>query len=452
MLSYDIPLTADAYGPPLFAALGNSKGCRIVHGTMAALNEKHCPHLSFIPIEDQDNKLRCQESHMRSPSDIFTQWELEKIREVVAEHGLPADTMYREFEYEPGRFGEDQDGFKLGVTESFFSSHYNDCDYMLFYGFILWATIVITGRLGMEYFFYFSLMRADSWDESTEIRWRFVQFCFPLLATTSVGMAHTTSFWAIPLIVVTLFKFGFPAETILFLYSSLFDKSLSRSMRLKDLLDGVGTVIHHSSAALYIAMVLLCIIPSTRATIEVVVPVLVQHWFVLLRYRFNHLYVLIETVLEVWFEMTVLSSLEAMHNEHWVAGIVAVSMLFSHWLYFIAGCLGLLFTDASNRDDVMTIKSHNDNSLHRLKSRRDFRVSVEVGSDVSGDIQSEENEILLPCDVGSTVDKQSEENKILLSSCEVRSTIEDQCVNRQRSISFLDEALHENDNTRTSAE
>merc|ERR1712107_371061 len=130
-----------------------------------------------------------------------------------------------------------------------------------------------------------------------ENKWKFAQFLFPLMATTSVGMAHTNNFLAIPLTVLSLYKFGFP-ETILFLYSSLYDKRLDKGMRLKDFLNGVGTLIHHSSSALYIAMILIKVYPSSRTSIEVVVPVLIQHWFVLLNYNFSTLYIVVETILE----------------------------------------------------------------------------------------------------------------------------------------------------------
>jgi hypothetical protein len=194
---------------------------------------------------------------------------------------------------------------------------------------------------------------------------------------------------------VTLYKFGFP-ETILFLYSGLYDKKMKRGMRLKDLLDGVGTVIHHSSSALYIAMIVIKIYPPTRTSIEVVVPVLVQHWFVLLNYGFSTLYVVVETILEVWFEWTVISSLEALHNDHWVAGIVATSMLFAHWLYFIAGGLKLVFANKENLSDEIS-----NSSLRRIQHMNQFH-SLEF-------IKEEENEMLVPSTASSAVKKEKKD-------------------------------------------
>ena len=76
---------------------------------------------------------------------------------------------------------------------------------------------------------------------NTENVWRFVQFLFPLLASTAVGMAHSNNFWALPLITITLYKFGFP-ETILYLYSGLFDKSMNAGNRWKEIMEGIGMV------------------------------------------------------------------------------------------------------------------------------------------------------------------------------------------------------------------
>ena len=73
----------------------------------------------------------------------------------------------------------------------------------------------------------------------------------------------------------------------------------------------------------------------------------------------------VEILLELWFEWTVLSSLEVVHKKHWVSGIVATSMLVSHWLYFIAGGLGLYFekSDTAQSDDP---------ALRRLKTVRNL--------------------------------------------------------------------------------
>jgi len=285
------------------------------------------------------------------------------FRDTSAHSGSSTEEMLKDFEYQRDGFGNDADEHKLGVTGSFFTSNISDENYMLFFGFVLWGTVVLTG-LGIEFFTFLLLMKGP-WDQATENRWLFAQFLFPLLASTCFGMAHSHNSWALPLVTITLHKFGFP-ETILYLYSGLFDKSNNASRRLIDMLEGFGIVIHHSSSALYITMLLVRIIPSTRSTIEVVVPLLVQHWFVLLRYRYRYAYIVVEMVLEVWFEWTILSLLEMLHKDHWVAGVIAIVMLFAHWLYFISGVLSFC-TNVSS-----TTTSSKDPSLQRLATVRDL--------------------------------------------------------------------------------
>ena len=36
---------------------GNSRGCRILHSTFAIDNKEHCPHVSFLPMEDEKGKI-----------------------------------------------------------------------------------------------------------------------------------------------------------------------------------------------------------------------------------------------------------------------------------------------------------------------------------------------------------------------------------------------------------
>lgn len=89
-----------------------------------------------------------------------------------------------------------------------------------------------------------------------------------------------------------------------------------------------------------------------------------------------------EILLELWFEWTVLSSLEVVHKKHWVSGIVATSMLVSHWLYFIAGGpLSLYFekSDTAQSDDP---------ALRRLKTVR----NLNAFGDLDEHLDDEESE------------------------------------------------------------
>ena len=65
-----------------------SKGCRILHSAFAAQNENHCPHLSFIPQEDYKGQIKCQKSEEVKPSDLFSAFELDTIKEQGREWGF----------------------------------------------------------------------------------------------------------------------------------------------------------------------------------------------------------------------------------------------------------------------------------------------------------------------------------------------------------------------------
>ena len=103
---------------------------------------------------------------------------------------------------------------------------------------------------------------------------------------------------------------------------------------------------HHQAAALYVATVVTNLIPCSndRVVIQVTIPLLMQHWFVLLRYSNKWVYSTLLILVEVFFEWLAISSLEILHKLHWTGGIIIASMLFAHWMYIIAGGLDLLHT------------------------------------------------------------------------------------------------------------
>merc|ERR1712211_97222 len=105
------------------------------------------------------------------------------------------------------------------------------------------------------------------------------------------------------------------------------------------------------------------------------------------------LYIVVETILEVWFEWTVLSSLEALHNDHWVAGIVATSMLFAHWLYFIAGGLGLVFANNKNLSNE-EISTSDISHLKHMKQLHSLELIKEEDSELLKQSTDDESEML----------------------------------------------------------
>lgn len=87
----------------------------------------------------------------------------------------------------------------------------SDMQFRVYVGFIVWVTVLIAG-LGLEIFVWYHFLQI--WCRAREGLWRFAQFIFPLLLVTSLGLATHQEFWTLPILVVGLWKFGFP-ETLM---------------------------------------------------------------------------------------------------------------------------------------------------------------------------------------------------------------------------------------------
>lgn len=78
-----------------------TKGCRILHSAFAEINEKHCPHMSFIPIPDYTGTLWCQTSGGVKAEDLFTPYELGVIKEFAINSGFDPITLSANCTYTP---------------------------------------------------------------------------------------------------------------------------------------------------------------------------------------------------------------------------------------------------------------------------------------------------------------------------------------------------------------
>lgn len=192
---------------------------------------------------------------------------------------------------------------------------------------------------------------------------------------TAVGLATTGNYLCFPILASSLWKFGFP-ETIMFFYSSLYDSALAPAKRIANFINGVGMAVHHSSSTLYVAMIASHVMPPTPDLLSVCLPLLMQHWFVMLKYGYKWPYIIIVTVLEGYFEWTMFSVYERVWALHWIAGVRVPSMLFAHWCYYLAGILRLLF--------VREATHVRDNTLLTMKSTR----NLNCASDARGSTRS----------------------------------------------------------------
>jgi hypothetical protein len=67
---------------------GNSFGCRALHASFALSNPLHCPHLSFAPLADNLGRIKCQDSKLVSPLDLFSESDLQTYRTFVQSRGI----------------------------------------------------------------------------------------------------------------------------------------------------------------------------------------------------------------------------------------------------------------------------------------------------------------------------------------------------------------------------
>eukprot|EP00581_Thalassiosira_minuscula_P007307 CAMPEP_0183702746 /NCGR_PEP_ID=MMETSP0737-20130205/751_1 /TAXON_ID=385413 /ORGANISM="Thalassiosira miniscula, Strain CCMP1093" /LENGTH=672 /DNA_ID=CAMNT_0025929413 /DNA_START=139 /DNA_END=2157 /DNA_ORIENTATION=+ len=325
---------------------GNSKGCRIIHSRFAKINPLHCAHLSLEPQEDFEGKIKCQESIGQQFQDFFSEYELESFQKMSHEWGFD-ETMIKPCEYEDEPRVLPKPAKNNKMKDSNPTLLMNDYEFMVYVSWMLYITMELAG-IGMEYLVW-RIMLAGDWSKKKEDYWKVAQFVFPLATATGLGLAISGNYLAMPLIVLSLWKMGFP-ETIMCFYMALYEKRNSKLERFVDFLDGVGTAVHHSSAAMYICLLLTHLLPANKYTLACPLPLVAQHWVVLLRYNYTNVYAGLETAIEIWWEWTTFSIIEQVHEYHWMGGMTTFAMLFAHWCYFIAGILGLFIKKDEDED------------------------------------------------------------------------------------------------------
>lgn len=67
---------------------GKTMGCRTLHADFASVNDKHCPHISFLPEYDVNCFLKCQETANNVLADVFHPMELGLYKSVAVSAGI----------------------------------------------------------------------------------------------------------------------------------------------------------------------------------------------------------------------------------------------------------------------------------------------------------------------------------------------------------------------------
>jgi hypothetical protein len=77
-----------------------------------------------------------------------------------------------------------------------------DENFLVYAGFVVWVTAIMTG-LGLELFFITTYLQND-WTSKNELHWKLAQFVFSMFAVTSLGLATFRNYLALPFLVVAL--------------------------------------------------------------------------------------------------------------------------------------------------------------------------------------------------------------------------------------------------------
>jgi hypothetical protein len=233
----------------------------------------------------------------------------------------------------------------------------------------VWISVLILG-FGSEYVMgkivtkYFST--AD-----VILFWRGAQFAFPLCITIAL-VSH--SFWGLLVLVFGLWKCGSP-ETLVF-FSLACNRHKRGVVRLQYACECLGTLLHHSASTLLIVSVTTGREFLDRNLLSVTMPLVVQHWFVLLKYVDMNLYYTLELCVEAVWEWVMLHNLTQYPCVSWNGRLVGWAMLSAHWLYLFAAAVKVL--TPSRR-----LKKKTDSALNKI----DNGVVLNVAEGASGAAQ-----------------------------------------------------------------
>ena len=177
-------------------------------------------------------------------------------------------------------------GTPLSATD-----HLGDLAFRRYVAFVVAATCVISG-LGAEIVIGKAIVSALSTKSGT--LWHFSQLLFSLFLIIAILAAGEHNTMALPFLVAGLWKFGFPETIGCFLEARTIGfRNAAPMERLRAscaFLDGLGTLLHHTAGVLFVVEVLVGLAPLNRPMIAASIPLVIQHWFVLLRYRNSLLY------------------------------------------------------------------------------------------------------------------------------------------------------------------
>lgn len=329
---------------------GNSASCRLLHSFLASLNTDHCAHLSFVPMADPDGKIKCQTSKRLHETQFFDAIDFENFNKFKDVAEYPIADGYKlmdrcHYDYYRAKLWliprpywaewRDAQAEKMGWWEVPPLEHMSDPMFALMATWSVWVAVLILG-LGSEYVVG-TIITAQFSTENILIFWRAVQFTFPLFVTIAL-VSH--SYWGLILLVLGLWKCGSPETIVFFLMAK--NKSYDFLFRVRCGMNFLGTLVHHSMTSLLIVCLTTRLEYADRNLLACTLPLVVQHWCVLLNYVDTRLFIFTEVILEIIWEWEIIWQIQHYHCHSWNQIVIASSMLVAHWYLFAAGAVKMV--------------------------------------------------------------------------------------------------------------
>eukprot|EP00465_Bigelowiella_longifila_P012705 CAMPEP_0185277852 /NCGR_PEP_ID=MMETSP1359-20130426/59613_1 /TAXON_ID=552665 /ORGANISM="Bigelowiella longifila, Strain CCMP242" /LENGTH=751 /DNA_ID=CAMNT_0027872129 /DNA_START=122 /DNA_END=2377 /DNA_ORIENTATION=- len=222
-------------------------------------------------------------------------------------------------------------------------SYFDDAGFNCYVSFTVSFTMILTG-LGMEIHIGPEIVNYLKQDRNGLWFWILAQFLFAFFSTVAI---LSLSPFGLPFLVLGLWKFGFP-ETIAYLRDALDASDKKHYKRIiADAFNSLGLVLHHSSSVYVVVNLSLGFFTLTRDLSSVLLILVIQHWFVPMKYFNATMFTVIELLLEIWWQWEFFSNFEHFVRDRDIyydafAPAAAACMLFSHWLFLAAAALELL--------------------------------------------------------------------------------------------------------------
>ncbi len=213
--------------------------------------------------------------------------------------------------------------------------------------------------------------------------WKFSQAVFPFLVGVAFYSAAEGEVLGLPLMVIGLWKFGFP-ETSAYLFRGAKISRGSVTLAIADLLNGIGLIVHHSTAAFIACFLAAGAETLTRPLMAAIVPVIAAHLLPMLRYVNYKVYVALTLLVELWFQFEAWSNIEKVSKRMAVASFIFIA---SHYLFVAAFLVERSATcevdemaEPSMDADNHALHANRDPTKFELKKRQAEALDVSDGS------------------------------------------------------------------------